>query len=167
MDFEVSQLRRDAQNLKTSECIGLFVREGQLLIKTTTFIVLHGRYRFSSALFDRYAKKLSRSETRKLRSTMKDTETRKSSEKRVRQYHGQPFFLQVSACPTVIPCIHKDGQGSAMTRRVPNVHEMKHTTGPNIELISRACRVSVTSSWTEGDLFAVIPGCKNRPRPCK
>ena len=44
-----------------------------------------------------------------------------------------------------------------MTRRVPNVHEMKHTTGPNIELISRACRVSVTSSWTEGDLFAAIP----------
>jgi hypothetical protein len=54
-----------------------------------------------------------------------------------------------------------------MTRRVPNVHEMKHTTGPNIELISRACRVSVTSSWTEGDLFAAIQGCKNRPQPCK
>jgi hypothetical protein len=39
---------------------------------------------------------------------------------------------------------------------------MKHTTAPNIELISRACRVSVTISWTEEDLFAVIPGGKNR-----
>jgi hypothetical protein len=72
LDFEVSQLRRDAQNLKTSECIGLFVREGQLLIKTTTFIVLHGRYRFSSALFDRYAKKLSLKE--------RDTEVEKYNE---------------------------------------------------------------------------------------
>ena len=65
--------------------------------------------------------------------------------------------LQVSSCPTAIRCIHKDAQGSATTIRVPSVHEMKHTTCPNIELISRACRVPVTSSWTEGDLFAVIP----------
>ena len=54
-------------------------------------------------------------------------------------------LLQVSSCPTVIRCIHKDAQGSATTIRVPSVHEMKHTTCPNIELISRACRVSVTS----------------------